>query len=53
MGLAVVLVVAATKPETFRIQRSIAIAAPPETVFMLIGNLHNWAPVGHAFSREV
>lgn len=37
-----VLVFAATKPDTFRIQRSIIIQAPPEKVFPLLDNLHNW-----------
>jgi len=41
--LSTILVVAATKPKTFRIQRSTSIDAPPESVFVLIDNLHNWA----------
>jgi uncharacterized protein YndB with AHSA1/START domain len=41
--IALVLVVAATKAKTFRIQRSISIDAPPERVFPLIDDLHNWA----------
>jgi len=38
-----VLIYAATKPDTFRIQRSATIAAPPDKVFMLINDLHLWA----------
>lgn len=34
------LVAAATKPGTFRLQRSIAIDAPPESIFPLINDLH-------------
>jgi hypothetical protein len=41
--LSTILVVAATKPKTFRIQRSTSIDAPPESVFVLIDDHHNWA----------
>jgi uncharacterized protein YndB with AHSA1/START domain len=41
--IAMVLIVAASKPKTFRIQRSIGLDAPPERVFTLIDDLHNWA----------
>ena len=41
--LSTILVVAATKPRTFRIERSTSIDAPPESVFVLIDDLHNWA----------
>src|SRR4051794_26717263 len=37
-----VLIVAATKPDAFRIQRSATINAPPEKVFPLINDFHNW-----------
>jgi uncharacterized protein YndB with AHSA1/START domain len=37
-----VLVFAATKPDTFRVQRSISVQAPPEKVFALINDFHNW-----------
>lgn len=37
-----ILVFAATKPNTFRIQRSITINAPPERVFALIDDFHQW-----------
>jgi hypothetical protein len=39
----VVLVFAATRPSTFRVQRSIEIGAPPATVFALINDFHNWS----------
>ncbi len=37
------LAYAATKPDTFRVQRTATIAAPPEKVFGLIQDLHQWA----------
>jgi len=37
-----ILVFAATKPDTFGIQRSITINAPPEKVFALIDDFHQW-----------
>jgi uncharacterized protein YndB with AHSA1/START domain len=40
--IALVLLFAATKPKTFRIQRSISIDAPPDKIFALIDDLHNW-----------
>src|SRR5260370_29033124 len=40
--LSPIRVVAATKPKTFRIQRSVGIDAPPEKVFTLIDNLGRW-----------
>ncbi len=40
--LAAILLFAATKPDTFRIQRSLVIQAPPEKIFPLINDLHNW-----------
>ncbi len=41
--VASLLTYATTKPDTFRIQRSSTIAAPPENVFGLIEDLHQWA----------
>jgi hypothetical protein len=40
--IAAVLVFAATRPNTFRIQRSIEIQAAPEKIFVLIDDFHNW-----------
>ena len=40
--VAAMLVIAATKPNAFRIQRSLAIQAPPEKIFPLINDFHNW-----------
>ena len=41
--LAAVLIYAATRPDTFRIQRSASINAPPEKVFALINDFHGWS----------
>ncbi|WP_137937946.1 SRPBCC family protein [Chitinivorax sp. B] len=40
--IAVLLVMAATKPDTFRIQRATTVNAPPEEVFALINDFHRW-----------
>ena len=36
------LVFAATKPDTFRVQRAARINAPPEKIFALINDFHSW-----------
>jgi uncharacterized protein YndB with AHSA1/START domain len=40
--LAFVIIFAATRPNTFRVQRSVTIDAAPEKIFPLIDDLHNW-----------
>lgn len=45
--LAAVLGFAATQPDTFHVQRTVSIQAPPEKIFPLINNLHSytsWSP---------
>jgi uncharacterized protein YndB with AHSA1/START domain len=42
VGVGIVLAIAAAKPATFQIRRSIAIAAPPVKVYWLICDFHNW-----------
>lgn len=42
VAAAVVLVWAATKPDTFRVERSATIKAPPEKIFPLIADFHQW-----------
>jgi uncharacterized protein YndB with AHSA1/START domain len=37
-----ILAFAATKPDTFRVQRATSIKAPPEKIFALINDLHRW-----------
>jgi uncharacterized protein YndB with AHSA1/START domain len=36
------LLFAATRPSTYQVERSITIQAPPETIFMLVEDLHIW-----------
>jgi uncharacterized protein YndB with AHSA1/START domain len=40
--IAGVLILAATKPDTFRVQRSASVKAPPEKVFALINDFNRW-----------
>lgn len=40
--IAVVLIVAAMRPDQFRIERSATIQAAPERIFPLINDLHRW-----------
>ena len=40
--IAGVLILAATKPDTFQIQRAASIKAPPEKVFALINDFNRW-----------
>src|SRR5439155_1101645 len=42
IAIAAVLVLAATKPGTLRVQRSTSIKAPPERIFPLISDFHQW-----------
>ncbi len=47
LAIVALLIYAATKPDTFRIARSASIKAPPEKIFPLIADLHNfniWNP---------
>ncbi len=42
LAVAVVLIYAATKPDTLRISRSTVIRASPEAIFALIKDFHSW-----------
>ena len=42
VAIAAVLVLAATKSNTLRVQRSTSIKAPPEEIFPLISDFHQW-----------
>ena len=42
IAIAVVLVLAATKPATLRVQRDTTVKAPPEKIFPLISDFHQW-----------
>ncbi len=43
LGIATVLIMAANKPDGFRIERATSIKAPPEQVFALINDFRAWA----------
>lgn len=40
--IAGLLVYAATRPDSFSVERSVSIKAPPQKVFSLIDDFHNW-----------
>ena len=42
IAIAIILIVAATKPNTFSIQRATIVKAPPERIFPLINDFHQW-----------
>lgn len=42
LAIAVLLVFAATRPDTFRVQRTARIDAPAEKIFPLIDDFHRW-----------
>ena len=42
LAVVVVLVLAAGKPDHFRVRRSATIDAPPEQIFPLINDFHRW-----------
>jgi hypothetical protein len=43
IAVAIVLILAATKPDTFAVRRSAAMQAPAERIFPLINDFHQWA----------
>jgi uncharacterized protein YndB with AHSA1/START domain len=42
IAIAIVLILAMTKPDRFRVERAAAIKAPPEKIFALIDDFHQW-----------
>ena len=42
VAIAAVLILAATKPNTFSVERSIDVKAPPDLIFPLINDFHQW-----------
>jgi len=42
IAIGIVLVVATTRPDTFHVERSAAIKAPPERVFAIINDFRHW-----------
>jgi hypothetical protein len=43
IAVAIVLILAAAKPDTFRVRRATTVKAPPERIFPLINDFHQWA----------
>lgn len=43
VALAATLGYAATRPDTFRVQRTISIKAPPEKILAQVNNFHDWS----------
>jgi hypothetical protein len=42
IAIAIILILAATKPDTFSVQRATVVKAPPERIFPLINDFHQW-----------
>jgi len=42
IAIAIVLILAMAKPDRFRVERAAAIKAPPEKIFALIDDFHQW-----------
>ena len=42
VAIAIVLVLAISKPDIFRVERSVVINAPPDKIFPLIADFHQW-----------
>jgi hypothetical protein len=40
--IAIILVIAATKPNEFTVTRTVTIKAPPEKIYPLVADFHNW-----------
>ena len=43
VSLAGVLLLAVSKPDTFRVQRATSVKAPPDRIFPLIADFHGWS----------
>jgi hypothetical protein len=42
VAVAIVLILAVTKPNTFSVQRAATVQAPPDAIFPLINDFHQW-----------
>src|SRR4030088_2767766 len=42
IAIAILLILAARKPDTFSVRRATAVKAPPEKIFPLINDFHQW-----------
>jgi uncharacterized protein YndB with AHSA1/START domain len=50
IAIAIILILAVTRPNTFSVQRATTVKAPPERIFPLINDFHqwvNWSPYEH------
>src|SRR3954453_18430909 len=52
LTVAIGLILASRKPDTFRVQRTAAIHAPPEKIFPLIADFHQWRSWAHDEDRD-
>lgn len=52
VGIAGILAFAATKPDTFRVERTLAIKAPAEAIYPLIADFHRWTSWSPYESRD-
>jgi uncharacterized protein YndB with AHSA1/START domain len=43
IAILALLAFAATRPDSFRVQRQTSITAPPDKIFALVNDFHNWA----------
>ncbi len=43
LGVAAILILANTKPDSFRVERSITILASPDKIFAFINDFHRWS----------
>jgi hypothetical protein len=43
IAIAIVFILASTKPATFSVQRAAVMRAPPERIFPLVSNFHQWS----------
>ena len=42
IAIAIILILAATKPDTFGVQRATTVKAPPEKIFSVLSDFHQW-----------
>ena len=55
VAIAVVLILAAVKPDTFSVRRAATVKAPPDKIFSLINDFHQWgtwSPYENKDSRD-
>lgn len=51
-GVAAVAVFALTKPDTFRVERSLAVKAPADAIYPLVADFHRWTAWSPYESRD-